>query len=252
MGPDTIWVKRRTERTRRTAGWLVATAVLASSLVTLSPSLASATGPNTTSILSSVNSSRANAGRRPLSLRSDLSAVAYRWSQRMAASGTLKHNPSLSSQVTGWRWVGENVGFGPDWRAVQVALMNSPSHRANILDSDFSQIGIGVVVRNGRVWITQVFRSPSGSSAAPMPKQKKPATSPRRRPAAQPKPRPPARHAAPLAKPVRRPGPKPAPSPAELLERRIDSAKAKHTDRPSADPLLAALLFADAMHTVGG
>ena len=248
MGPDTIWVRRSTERTRRATGWLVATALLASSLVALSTSPAAATGPNTSSILSSVNSSRANAGRRPLSLRSDLSAVAYRWSQRMAASGTLKHNPSLTSQVTGWRWVGENVGFGPDWRAVQTALMNSPSHRANILDSDFSQIGIGVVVRNGRVWITQVFRSPSGSSAAPRPK-KKPATSQRRRPAAQPKP---ARHSGPAAKPAHKPVARPAPSPAQLLERRIDSAKAKLPDRPSNDPLVAALQFADAMHTVGG
>ena len=29
--------------------------------------------------------------------------------------------------------------------------MNSPAHRSNILDRDYSQIGIGVVVRNGRV-----------------------------------------------------------------------------------------------------
>ena len=227
--------------TRRTTGWLLSAALLASAIVGLSPAPASATGPNTSNILSAVNSARAGAGRRPLSLRSDLSAVAYRWSQHMAASGTLAHNPSLTRQVTGWRWVGENVGYGPDWRTVEVAFMNSPGHRSNILDSDYSQIGIGVVVKNGRVWVTQVFRSPSGSSAAPRP-SKTPASQ-TRTPAAKPRP---------AAKPAARSARKPAPTPTQLLERRITTAQARLDDRKANDPLLDALGFADAMRTVGG
>jgi len=221
--------------TRRTTGWLLSVALLASTIVGLSPAPASADGPNTSNILSAVNSARASAGRRPLSLRSDLSAVAYRWSQHMASSGTLAHNPSLTRQVSGWRWVGENVGYGPDWRTVEAAFMNSPSHRSNILDSDYSQIGIGVVVRNGRVWITQVFRSPSGSSTA----KKKTPVSRTKTPAAKP------RSAAPPAR-------KPAPTPTQLLERRITTAKAGLNERKGNDPLLDALGFADAMRTVGG
>jgi hypothetical protein len=225
---------------RRTTGWLLAAALAASTLVVLSPAPASASGPNTSNVLSAVNSERAGAGRRPLSLRSDLSGVAYRWSQKMAASGTLKHNPNLTGQVSGWRWVGENVGYGPTWRAVHVALMNSPSHRANILDRDYSQIGIGVVVRNGRVWITQVFRAPSGSTSVAKPRKKKPAASRTSTPA--PKPR------ATVAKAAR----KPAPTPTQLLQRRITTARAKLVDQPATDPLLDALGFADAMRTVGG
>ena len=164
----------------------------------------------------------------------------------MAARNTLQHNPNLTSQVHGWRWVGENVGYGPDWRRVQVAFMNSPAHRSNILDRDYSQIGIGVVVRNGRVWITQVFRSPSGSRAVAKPKPRpKPSSSSR---AATPKPR---ASTTARRKPVRRPAPKPAVTPTELLQRRITSAT-QQRHAASSDPLSAALEFADAMRTVGG
>jgi hypothetical protein len=227
--------------TRRTTGWLLSAALLTSTFIGLSPAPASATGPNTSSILSAVNSARAGAGRRPLSLQSDLSAVAYRWSQHMAASGTLAHNPSLTRQVTHWRWVGENVGYGPDWHAVEVAFMNSPGHRSNILDSDYSQIGIGVVIRGDRVWVTQVFRSPSGSTAAPKPR-KTPASS-NKTTTARPRP---------TAKPVARPARKPAPSPTQLLQRRITTAKARLDARTGSDPLRDALGFAEAMRTVGG
>jgi hypothetical protein len=225
--------------TRRTTGWLLSAALLTTTFVGLSPAPASATGPNTSNILSAVNSARANAGRRSLSLRSDLSAVAYRWSQHMAATGTLAHNPNLTGQVTGWRWVGENVGYGPDWRTVETAFMNSPGHRANILDGDYSQIGIGVVVSNGRVWVTQVFRAPSGSTyvakKAPVSTTKTTAATPRT-----------------TANPVARPVRKPAPTPTQLLKRRITTAKAGLDGRKGTDPLLDALGFADAMRTVGG
>lgn len=228
--------------TRRTTGWLLSAALLTSTFIGLNPAPASATGPNTSSILSAVNSARAGAGRRPLSLRSDLSAVAYRWSQHMAASGTLAHNPGLSSQVTHWRWVGENVGYGPDWHAVEVAFMSSPGHRANILDSDYSQIGIGVVVRGDRIWVTQVFKLPSGStSAAPKPRKTPAGNS--RTPAAKPRP---------AAKPAARAARKPAPTPTQLLERRITTAKARLQGGKATDPLVDALGFADVMRTVSG
>jgi hypothetical protein len=215
---------------------LLSAALLTSTFIGLSPAPASATGPNTSSILSAVNSARASAGRHSLSLRSDLSAVAYRWSQHMAATGTLAHNPGLTSQVSNWRWVGENVGYGPDWRTVETAFMNSPGHRANILDRDYSQIGIGVVISGNRIWITQVFRSPSGSVSSTQPKPRKTSTTTTRSTA---------------AKPAARPARKPAPTPTQLLKRRITTAKGL-PDPKATDPLVDALGFADVMRTVGG
>jgi hypothetical protein len=38
--------------------------------------------------------------------------------------------------------------------------MNSPGHRANILDRDYTEVGIGAVTVAGRVWVAEVFRRP--------------------------------------------------------------------------------------------
>jgi uncharacterized protein YkwD len=92
--------------------------------------------------------------------RGHLVAVARDWAARMAGQSKLYHNPQLTSDVSNWRWVGENVGYGPDAASVHVAFMRSPGHRANILDDDYTEVGVGAVVRDGRVWVAEVFRQP--------------------------------------------------------------------------------------------
>ena len=49
--------------------------------------------------------------------------------------------------VGDWRWVGENVGFGPSVRSVHTALMASQGHRANILDQKYTRLGTAAVRR---------------------------------------------------------------------------------------------------------
>ncbi len=112
------------------------------------------------SLTSRLNGARSDQGLPSLATRSDLVAVARAQATRMADSGTLYHNPNLTTDVANWRWVGENVGYGPDVQTVHVAFMNSDAHRANILDTDFTEVGIGVVERGDRVWVAEVFRRP--------------------------------------------------------------------------------------------
>ena len=107
-----------------------------------------------------MNNARAAQGVPRLATRSHLVRVARAWASKMASQSKLYHNPQLTSDVNNWRWVGENVGYGPDALTVHVAFMNSPGHRANILDRDFTEVGVGAVVRNGRVWVAEVFRRP--------------------------------------------------------------------------------------------
>ena len=38
--------------------------------------------------------------------------------------------------------------------------MASPHHRVNILDRSMREVGVGVVVLNGRLWVTELFRQP--------------------------------------------------------------------------------------------
>ncbi|MEX2503773.1 MAG: S-layer homology domain-containing protein, partial [Egicoccus sp.] len=49
--------------------------------------------------------------------------------------------------------------------SLHTAFMNSEGHRRNILDTQVTQIGVGVEVRDGTVWVTKVFRNPSATAS---------------------------------------------------------------------------------------
>ena len=114
--------------------------------------------------LEATNASRQElAGAEPLVRAGDLDAVAQRHAEAMAARGKLFHNPELASQVEGWRIVAENVGVGMDVGAIHQALLDSPSHRANILDARLTQMGLGIHLDgDGSIWVVEVFRHAHG------------------------------------------------------------------------------------------
>ncbi|MGL4174217.1 MAG: CAP domain-containing protein [Actinomycetota bacterium] len=110
--------------------------------------------------ISKINYSRSAKGLRKLAPRGDLTLNARAWAKKMAAGNTLKHNPSLTYQVRNWSWVGENVGVGGNVSELHTAFMKSPGHRANVLHSKYSEVGVGVAYGNGRMWVVEVFRRP--------------------------------------------------------------------------------------------
>ena len=61
-----------------------------------------------------------------------------------------------------WRAVGENVAYTSTVTRAHTLLMNSPAHRANILSTTFTQVGLGVAKdSHGTVWVVEVFRKPA-------------------------------------------------------------------------------------------
>lgn len=110
-----------------------------------------------------VNTERAKNDLPALTPVSDIRHVARRHSVKMAQESRLHHNPTFSQEITNWQVVGENVGRGPSVESLHRALMNSEGHRANILHERYTQIGVGVEVRDGQVWVTQNFRRPKGT-----------------------------------------------------------------------------------------
>jgi len=116
--------------------------------------------------LARLNGERRAHGLPPLREMADLDRVAQRWSRQMADATRLSHNPRLTTLVTGWRAVGENVGEGPTIDDLDDAFMASPPHRANVLDRDYTQVGIGTVRADGILWITVDFRRPDGTHQA--------------------------------------------------------------------------------------
>lgn len=126
------------------------------------------------------NEHRRAAGLTALEVFTDLRSVARGWSHRMAADGRMYHNPDFGSDICCWLRVGENIAYrttGADEltrtrldrlaAAIMEQYMGSPGHRANILESDYEQLGVGVkIVRTDRgftVWNTVDFRDPDRS-----------------------------------------------------------------------------------------
>jgi uncharacterized protein YkwD len=111
-----------------------------------------------------INNSRRSAGLRPLTVIAGATDVARRWSWQMADVQSLYHNPSIVSDITragssAWTEIAENVGEGPsdDPANLFQAYMDSPPHRANILDPAARYLGVGTVERDGIAWNTLDF-----------------------------------------------------------------------------------------------
>jgi len=158
------------------AALAVAVAVVAALLPTLAAPAHADTGVEA-AFVSRVNQERAAQGLPALTLAADLTTVARAHSEVMATAVDLHHQPDLGGSVDGWRKVGENVGRGPSVEAIHRAFMASPGHARNVMDPDWTQIGVGVVVRDGLIWVTKLFRLPSGSRP-PAPVAPAPTTEP--------------------------------------------------------------------------
>jgi uncharacterized protein YkwD len=151
--------------------------LIASVLALLIPSgIASAdTYSEERDLFNATNADRAANGRAALSYDAAASSVARAWSQEMAASRSLRHNPNLAAQVgsrvtSAWTRIGENVGVGYDIPSLERAFMNSPGHRANILGA-YNRVGVGTArSSDNRLWVTVVFvQGPAISSSFPAP-----------------------------------------------------------------------------------
>jgi uncharacterized protein YkwD len=183
--------------------------------------------------VSQINSARASAGLPALSTSGDLTSVARSWSATMADEGKLYHRPGLGSAVSNWQLVGENVGQGPSVSALHSAFMGSPGHKANILNDRYTQVGVGVVVKDGTIWVTQVFRQPAGAPAPKAEPKPKPEPKAETKPAPEPAPKPQSSSSSgssgssngtapastPAPQPDPEPEPEPEPEPHEVVER---------------------------------
>ncbi|MFK0125997.1 sigma-70 family RNA polymerase sigma factor [Streptomyces nigra] len=117
-------------------------------------------------VVALVNKERAAAGCGPLAEDSLLDKSAQAHSADMAARDFFDHtnpdgaDPGQRITAAGYRWstYGENIAMGQQTpEAVMESWMNSPGHRANILNCSFKDIGVGVHEGPGGPWWTQNF-----------------------------------------------------------------------------------------------
>ncbi len=119
-------------------------------------------------MLNLVNSERAAAGLRPLAPDPELTEVARRHSADMFARGYFAHDtpdglsPFDRMRADNIRFLtaGENLALAPTLPVAHIGLMNSPGHRANIMQKDFGRVGIGIMDGGIRgLMVSQEFRN---------------------------------------------------------------------------------------------
>jgi uncharacterized protein YkwD len=114
--------------------------------------LAYATSMSVSDLLAQTNTQRAANGSPALQLNSKLVSAAQAKANDMVARNYWSHNtpdgqePWVFFQNAGYAYkkAGENLAYGFDTSAYVInGWMNSPPHRANMLDADFQEVGFG-------------------------------------------------------------------------------------------------------------
>lgn len=128
--------------------------------------------PDESLLLTLINSEREERRLPALSLDPILTEVARRHSSDMAKRDYFSHIDPQPNPLTPLdRYakalgkqsdlvVGENLGRAeqPLMGMLHECMMKSPEHKANILDKDYTQIGVGIyMLPDGKVWITQMY-----------------------------------------------------------------------------------------------
>jgi hypothetical protein len=123
-------------------------------------------------IVDLVNQERQSRGLPALQVNLALAAAAQRHSTNMARVEEMAHEldgvtlptPGTRIDYVGYNWStwGENVAYNfRSAESVMTAWMNSSGHRANILNANFTEIGVGVRYSSGgEPYYTQVFGRP--------------------------------------------------------------------------------------------
>lgn len=113
-----------------------------------------------------LNQDRAANGLPALTLNSKLTSLADAYAADMIKRGYFSHyNPEgqspfdrMNNAGISYSTAGENLAINTSVSAAETAFMKSSGHRANILNSSYTDVGIGVVhSSDGSVYVVQEF-----------------------------------------------------------------------------------------------
>lgn len=133
--------------------------------VTPTPTPSANSSAMQTEMLGYINAERAKAGVAPLTLSNALSDGAYLKSKDMAVNGYFDHNSPtygspfnmMQSMGITYHAAGENIAKNTSVKGAHDAFMNSPGHKANILNANFGKIGLGFYQSGNYLYVTQWF-----------------------------------------------------------------------------------------------
>lgn len=116
-------------------------------------------------MVSLINQSRTQQGLPTLAIDDRLTQAARKHTRLMVQNAALSHQfpgePSLQIRIGNENLPsdkqGENVGMAESIERADLAFMDSPPHRANILDPDYNVVGVGVIRSGGNLYVTEDF-----------------------------------------------------------------------------------------------
>ncbi|ANE03071.1 CAP domain-containing protein [Corynebacterium crudilactis] len=100
-------------------------------------------------VLDLINKHRAAHGVAPAQIRTDLMENSKRWSQTMSREDNFRHSgQNVAENIF---WASNSVGAEKTF----TSWKNSPGHNRNMLNGNYSVMGIGIVYgANGSTWAT--------------------------------------------------------------------------------------------------
>lgn len=116
-------------------------------------------------IIDQVNQERIKNGKQPLQVDYTLVSLAKKKSYDMATNSYFSHvSPTygtvysmLDQAGVSYSRAGENIAQTGDLNRVHSLFMNSSGHKANILHSGYTHIGVGIAKRGTSYYVTQIF-----------------------------------------------------------------------------------------------
>lgn len=114
------------------------------------------------SLFRATNAARSDQGLTPLQWDESLARAARTHAVLMLQSGQLLHElpgeAALAPRAgVHFQTIAENIGQGPSVDSIQHSWMNSPPHRANILDPNLNHVGFAVVGHGGSFYAVADF-----------------------------------------------------------------------------------------------
>jgi hypothetical protein len=195
--------------------------------------------------LAKINGLRASVGLAALSSDAALAATSCTWNDQLIVANALSHDPNLSAAIASvepnWRKGGENVGMGGTVDSLFDAFVASPGHYQNLVDPQYSRVGICAARSpSGKLFTTHRFLGVGSAPAPPPPPPPPPTTAAPPPPPPPPPPTtaapPPPPTPAPTQPPAATAAPAPTPAPAPSNASAAPTTPAPTTPAPVTTP----------------
>lgn len=159
-------VSAPSKSTTSTTGNTTTTPTSGKTTTTTTPTATTGTAANEKLAFDLLNADRAKNGLAPLKLNSQLTKLGENYAKDMIQRNFFAHTDPdgnspfdrMAKAGISYKSAGENLAINTNVTTAETAFMNSSGHRANILNSSYTDVGVGVAYDSkGSAYVVQEF-----------------------------------------------------------------------------------------------